>query len=236
MTRASSGGPSYATRPSRSTTARSIRSANGPSSWSTTHDRGAALRRGWRGSSAMRLLVRQVDPGVRLVEHEQVRLAGERARDQHPLLLAAGQRRDAGARARSARSTASSASRIATRSLATRRDERPAAREPSGGDDLGHRSRARRRRAPSAAARSRAGASRGSRSSGVPKRRMLAACASGCSPTIALTSVDLPGAVGAEQRDHLAAADGEVDVAQDRPAAERDAAPSADRSTTGGRS
>ena len=58
------------------------------------HDRGAALlepaqRRG-EGE-----LVGQVDAGGGLVEEEQLRLAGQRPRDQGPLLLAAGELGDA---------------------------------------------------------------------------------------------------------------------------------------------
>ena len=41
-----------------------------------------------------RLLADQVDAGVRLVEDHQLRLARQCASDQHPLLLAAGQRGD----------------------------------------------------------------------------------------------------------------------------------------------
>src|SRR3712207_6927925 len=41
------------------------------------------------------VLVGQVHAGRRLVEEEQVWLPGERAGDEHPLLLPAGERRDA---------------------------------------------------------------------------------------------------------------------------------------------
>ena len=46
-------------------------------------------------ASASATLVGQVDAGGRLVEEEQLRLAGQRSRDQRALLLAAGQRGDA---------------------------------------------------------------------------------------------------------------------------------------------
>ena len=89
-----SGCPSYATRPSRITTARSTSGASGPSSWATStivapRSLSSAERVG------QRLLVGQVDAGGGLVEEQQLRLAGQRAGDQHPLLLAAGQRGDA---------------------------------------------------------------------------------------------------------------------------------------------
>ena len=56
------------------------------------HDGGAAVLEAAQ-RVGQRLLAGQVDPGGRLVEDEQVGLAGERAGDQHPLLLPAGQAR-----------------------------------------------------------------------------------------------------------------------------------------------
>ena len=44
-----------------------------------------------------RLLALVVDPGRRLVHHEQVGVAGERPRDEHALLLAARQLGEGGA-------------------------------------------------------------------------------------------------------------------------------------------
>ena len=91
---ASIGGPSYATRPSRITSARSTRGPSGPSSWATSTI--VAPRATWRRSaSANACWLCTSTPGGRLVEDEQVGVAGEGAGDQHALLLAAGQRGDA---------------------------------------------------------------------------------------------------------------------------------------------
>ena len=86
----SGGGPSYAIRPSCTTTARSISGCSGPSSWATSRIvPPAAAELAQRGRE--RLLAGRVDPGGRLVEHQQVGLAGQGAGDQGALLLAAGQ-------------------------------------------------------------------------------------------------------------------------------------------------
>ena len=177
------------------------------------------------------LLAVQVDAGVGLVEHEQLGLAGQRARDQHPLLLATGQGRD----------------RVPARSLEARRPPGPARRPrgrcagPAGTACAGTGGRPRRPRSPSteppvrsgsAAARSRAGATRGSSTSGWSNRR-IAPALSGCRPTIALTRVDFPSRWRPAAATTSPACDGQVDVADDRPPAEGDAGP-ARRSTTWG--
>ena len=61
-------------------------------------------------------LVGQVDPGGRLVQDQQVRLAGQGPGDQHPLLLPARQLRQLGRRPGPARPTASRARATAARS------------------------------------------------------------------------------------------------------------------------
>ena len=58
------------------------------------HDGRAARLQGAEGVG-QHLLVVQVDAGGRLVEEEQLGVAGERAGDEHPLLLAAGEGADA---------------------------------------------------------------------------------------------------------------------------------------------
>ena len=190
-----------ATRPSRITTARSTSGASGPSSWATStivapRSLSAAERVGER------LLVGQVDAGGRLVEEEQVGLAGQGAGDQHPLLLAAGERGDAvaGPVGRGRR----------PRARRRWRRGRPAtAGAAGGGGSAGRRRppptprRGRRRRRRRAAARSRPAASRGTSSSGVPNSSTDPA-ASGRSPVSAADQGGLAGAVGAHQRDELA--------------------------------
>ena len=80
----------------------------------------------WPQGVGERLLVGQVDAGGRLVEEEQLGLAGQGPGDQHPLLLAAGQRarrrRGPGRRGR----RPSSASSIAARSARRERPQQPA--------------------------------------------------------------------------------------------------------------
>ena len=127
--------PSYATRPSRITTARSTSGASGPSSWATsTIVAPRVLEPAQRVGEG--LLVGQVDAGGRLVEEEQLGLAGQRAGDQHPLLLAAGERgrrrRGPGRRGRPRRARR----RSRRRSARDERAEQPAAGQPAGGDDL----------------------------------------------------------------------------------------------------
>ncbi len=159
-----SGGPSYATRPSRITTARSTSGASGPSSWATS-TMVAPRALSWRSALGERLLVGQVDAGGRLVEEEQVGLPGQRPGDQHPLLLAAGELGDPVARR----------GRRARRPPARRRSppgRRARAAAAAGGGSAGPRRPPptprpgpRMRRRP-AGARTRCAASRGSRPAG----------------------------------------------------------------------
>ena len=87
--RARGGGPSCATRPCRSTTARSISGANGPSSCRITTTVVPGVVQAADRLDERRLR-RDVDAGRRLVEDEQVGSAHEGPGDQHALLLAAG--------------------------------------------------------------------------------------------------------------------------------------------------
>ena len=216
------GGPSYTTRPSRSTTARWIRSANGPSSWSTTTIVAPGRRRGrpacrrwpagWRGRRRRWARRARAAPAGRPACARSAPAAAGRRTGSRP-----------GAAARSARPTASSASVDGDPVRAARRHERPASRQPPGGDHLGARStgtpwaigRALRHVAeplPLAEA--------GQRRAEQPDlRRWL----SGCRPTIALTSVDLPEPLAPSSATTSPRLHGEVDVAHDRAAAERDA-------------
>ena len=88
------GGPSYATRPSRITSARSTSGAERAELVGDQHDGGAAVDEGLQRVGEG-LLALHVDPGGGLVEDEQVGYAGQGAGDQHPLLLAAGEGGDA---------------------------------------------------------------------------------------------------------------------------------------------
>ena len=164
--------------------------AIGPSSWATsTIVAPRVLEAAERAASACWL--GRSTPGRRLVEEEQLRLAGERAGDQHPLLLAAGQ---------------SEVTPVATPVGqadhlegvvdggpvgARERPEPAAAGQPAGGDDLPDRGRARRRPRWRAAARSRSATTRRKSLSGVPKSATDPE-ASGSRPVSARTSVDLP--------------------------------------------
>ena len=195
------------------------RRARCPSSWSTTTMVAPPLAT-TASVSGDRLLADQVDTGVGLVEDQQLGLAGQRARDQHPLLLAPGQRRRPGAGHGPrgppppvrARPRPGRCARVGTNGR--RRERRPAATTSAtvDGHPLGD------RRALGHVAQPVPLANSASGSPNRPDRPAL----SGCSPTIALTSVDLPGAVGAEQRDHLAGVHAQVDVAHDRSPAQGD--------------
>ena len=106
--------------------------ASGPSSWATsTIVAPRSLSRPQRVGE--RDLVGQVDAGGRLVEEEQLGLAGQRPRDQRALLLAARERRSSrrapGRRARRPRARRRSAARSARESgrSSRRRVSRPAA-------------------------------------------------------------------------------------------------------------
>ena len=137
-----------------------------------------------------RLLVGQVDAGGRLVEEEQVGLAGQRPGDQHALLLAAGELGDAVARPVG---QADHLERVVDRGAvgARERAQQPAPGQPAGRDHLPHRGGYAGRGAgalrheadPAPVARS--------ASSGVPKSSSEPAV-SGSSPVSARTSVDLP--------------------------------------------
>ena len=158
------GGPSWTTQPSRSTTARSISGSSGPSSCRTS--RTVAPRATWsRRARRSDLLAGQVDAGHRLVHDQQLGFAGQRAGDQHPLVLAAGQGVDAGPwRGRPCRPAPGRVDGGPV-GLAQGRSQRRAGqaarrRRPRG------RSRGRRWRRWCAAVRSRCGASRGSAGEG----------------------------------------------------------------------
>ena len=170
-----------------------------------------------------RLLALQVDPGGRLVEHEQVGLAGERAGDQHPLLLAAGQRGDA------VPGLVGEADRL----------ERGLDGLPVGPAASGTNGRRRESRPEATTSRTEAGTPEAAvdplrdEADAVPARAN--AVERGAEqPDLAAAGRDqahhradqrgLAGAVGAEDGDHLARRHGEVDAAQDRPAAELDGA------------
>ena len=168
------------------------------------------------------LLVGQVDPGRGLVEHEQVRLARERPGDEHPLLLAARQLGDA------VRRPVGQAD-----DLERGRDGRPVGRagrtqqaaptHAPGGDDLADRGR------------HAAGRGRALRHEADPLPVTEVVERGPEEPHLAASHRQEPGEradegglarpVRAEQRHHVAGVDGQVDVAQDRPAPDRDGDP-----------
>ena len=107
-------------RPGRRASPRSgRRAARGGRARARPARRGAAPGEGGQGVGE-RLLVGRVDAGGRLVEEEQVGLAGQRAGDQHPLLLAAGELGDAvaGARRRARRGSSARSTRPGRRGAA----------------------------------------------------------------------------------------------------------------------
>ena len=184
------------------------------------HDRRAAGDEGGERVGE-RLLALHVDPGGRLVEDEEVRQAGEGAGDQHPLLLPAGQRRDAVA---GLLAQADRVDRVLDRGpvLAPGRQERPAPRQPARGDDLAHGGRdagagADPLRHEADAAPVPEAVERGA------EQPHLAA-AGGHQPEHGADQGRLAGAVGAEDGEHLAGPHDEVDAAQHRTAAELDGA------------
>ena len=162
-----------------------------------------SLRRAQR--VGQRLLVGQVDAGGRLVEEEQVGLAGQRAGDQRALLLAAGEGGDAvaalGRRARPPRGRRrwrpgrpATAGAAAGAGSAGRRRPPPTPR------------RVRRRRRRRAAGTKPTGDQSSKSANGVPKRRSVA----GGERQQAGQGADqrgLAGAVGAHQRHELAGLD-----------------------------
>jgi len=169
-----------------------------------------------------RLLAGRVHPGGRLVEHQQVGPAGQRPGDQRALLLAAGER---GHRVVDAVQQADVGERVADRGPVgvAGRAEDPAAGQPARGDDLADGGR-------HAAA-------------GAEPLRDVADPGPGPEPALrGAEQVDLAagrrdqtedradqrrlaGAVGAEDRDHLAGGHRERDVVQDLPPVVSDGQP-----------
>ena len=122
---------------------------------------------------AERLLRVDVDTGGRLVEDEELRLAGERLRDEGALLLAAGEPLDRRCRVVL---EADARDRVRDR-VAVGMAERPqeaATRDAAGGHHLAHGRRARRSRAGCAGRDTRSGSGRGrgrrARRRGAPRR------------------------------------------------------------------
>ena len=142
----------------------------------------------------------RIHAGGRLVEEDQLRTADQRQGQRQPLLLPAGQPLDRGrVRRRSARP-----GRAARRSRAGARRRRRTARSSS----TARAPRCSRRRRPAASRRPAVAARRASRSGSRPSTRT--APASGRAEALAdLDGRRLAGAVRAEQREHLAALDGQ---------------------------
>ena len=165
-----------------------IRSANGPSSWSTTTRVAPASVRVARVSAIASWLARSTPAFGSSRTSSSGCPASVRAISTR--CCCPPESVETWWRARSARPTASRASLIATRSLRRIGAQRPAARESTGGhhlgDGRGHALGDRRalRHVAEAVPVAEAGQL-------LPKSRMLPLL-SGCSPTIALTSVDLP--------------------------------------------
>ena len=168
-----------------------------------------------------RLLARQVDACGRLVEHEQVGLAGQCAGDQHPLLLAAGERGDAVV---ATVGEADDVERVVDGGPvgARERAQQPAAGQPAGGDHLPHRGG------------HAGGGARALRHEADPRPRVVLGERRAEQPQLArgqrqqagdgADERGLAGAVRAHQGHELARHDGQVDAAQDRPAADGDRA------------
>ena len=180
----------------------------------------------WRRSSrpGERLLRLDVDPGRRLVQHEQRRLGGERLRDERPLLLAARERaqRHVGALGQPDPLDRLGDDRAVA---AAQRAEQAAGREPARGDDLAHG----RRRVDAELRALGEVAERGAARE--PRRRLAEeerlARRRPLEPERQPHQRRLAAAVRTGDRDELARLDGELDVLEHRPAAvvgERDVA------------
>ena len=185
------------------------------------HDGGARASSSVPQGVGERLLVGQVDAGGRLVEDEQVRLAGQRAGDEHPLLLAAGQRGDAVAGPVGEPDDLEGVvdRRAGRRGRAGRSSRRR--RQPARGHHLADAWPARRRSAvarcgtkPIRCQSRKSAQRRAEEPDGARGQRAQA--------DQRAHQGGLAGAVGAQQRDDLALAHGQVDAAQDRPAADGD--------------
>ena len=166
------------------------------------------------------LLVRHVDAGSRLVEDEEVGLAGQGAGDQHALLLAAAELGDADGRALARGRRRRWRRRSPRRSARVSGRKQPAPGDSAGGHDLPHRRRYAAARAGSL--RDEADAVpvaevgvRGAEERHRPRGQRQQA---GHGPD----QGGLAGPVGAQQREELARTHGQVDPAQDRPAADGD--------------
>ena len=184
------------------------------------HDRGAPDREGLERVGE-HLLVGQVDTGGRLVEEEQLRLAGQSPGDQDPLLLSTGERRDAVAgpvRQSDDLERLVDGGSVAT----TERPQQPSVRESPGRDDLPD-----RRRYAGAGA-----AALGDEADAPPVVEVLERRAEEAErpgrqrpePGQRPHQRGLAGAVGSHQRHELTGAHRQVDPAQDRPAGDRDGA------------
>jgi hypothetical protein len=164
------------------------------------------------------LLVVQVDARRRLVEHEHLRLPGQRAGDQHPLLLPTG---EGAAPVVRTFAEPDGVEGVADRSAVglVQRAEEPSSCQPAGGHDLPHRGRDARGRAGPLRHEADALPFREPAEGGAEERDLAAGDRD--QPHHRPDQGGLARAVGAEQRHHLAGADRQVDAAQDRAAAER---------------
>ena len=198
------GGPSK-TMPPRTSTSRSTNVLDRAELVRDEEDRHVPSSRVQLGEQRRERLLRvDVDAGGRLVEHEQVRLAGERLRDERALLLAAGEASRAARVERSPRPTRSIAVVDALRGRAARsgpsrprRATRPAATTSRDGDRrLDPELRALRRGSRSASAR-------WARPAGSPKSAAVPVCGRS-RPSEEPQQRRLAAAVRAGDRDELA--------------------------------